>query len=81
MSRDRDPRLDPASADSPCVKVCTLHPDGSHCTGCFRTVEEIALWRRYSAAERRAVLARLDERRAARREAIRARRRERRAGP
>lgn len=30
--------------DSPCIKVCTLAPDGSHCTGCYRTPSEISGW-------------------------------------
>lgn len=74
MNRRVEPRLRTASADSPCVQVCQLHPDGSHCVGCFRTGEEIAQWSRYSRAEREAVLLRLEERRAARRAQRRARR-------
>lgn len=77
MSRDTPPRLAPSSAASPCVSVCTLHPDGSHCVGCLRTLAEIGGWSRYSDDERRAVLARIEERRAARREERRALRRAR----
>lgn len=80
MSRRTPPRLRSASSDSPCVNVCTVHPDGTHCMGCFRTVDEIARWGSYSAAEREAVLARLEARRAARREERRAARRTRNAG-
>lgn len=74
MNRRTEPRLRTASADSPCVQVCQLHPDGSHCVGCFRTGEEIAKWNLYTAAEREAVLARLEQRRAARRAERRAQR-------
>jgi hypothetical protein len=42
--------------DSPCVKVCAIHPEERLCVGCYRTIEEIAIWSRLSAAERRAVL-------------------------
>ena len=77
MSRRDPPRLRAASSDSPCVNVCTLHPDGSHCLGCFRTVDEIGGWSTYSDARRAEVNALLDERRAARRAALRE---ERRAG-
>ena len=75
MSRATPPRLRPASPASPCVNVCTLHPDGSHCLGCFRTLDEIAAWSGLSDTERRGVLVRIEERRAARRAEIRARRR------
>jgi predicted Fe-S protein YdhL (DUF1289 family) len=34
------------------------------CSGCLRTIEEIAGWSRYSEAEKRAVWARIVERRA-----------------
>lgn len=80
MSRRVEPRLRTASTDSPCVQVCELHPDGSHCVGCFRTREEIAQWIRYSAAEREEVLVRLEQRRAARRAQLHAQRLERNGG-
>lgn len=80
MNRRADPRLRTPSADSPCVQVCQLHPDGSHCVGCFRTGEEIAQWSRYSTAERAAVLLRLEERRTARRAQRRAQRLQRQGG-
>jgi len=61
--------------------VCQLHPDGSHCVGCFRTTEEIAAWPGLGELERRDVLARLEQRRAARREQRRALRGARRSLP
>ena len=30
--------------ESPCVKVCLVHPATGLCVGCHRTVEEIAAW-------------------------------------
>jgi uncharacterized protein len=42
--------------DSPCVKVCAIHPEERLCVGCYRTIEEIATWSRLTATERRAVL-------------------------
>jgi predicted Fe-S protein YdhL (DUF1289 family) len=56
------PRDDVAS---PCVSICTLDFDGDFCTGCFRTLDEIAHWGRMGAGDKRAVLARLPARRAA----------------
>ena len=48
---------------SPCTQVCTLGASGSLCIGCFRTVDEIALWGGMTDDERREVLAALPERR------------------
>jgi predicted Fe-S protein YdhL (DUF1289 family) len=42
--------------DSPCVKLCVLHPVDRICLGCHRTIDEIAQWSRLSAEERRAVM-------------------------
>ncbi|QBF33278.1 DUF1289 domain-containing protein [Thalassococcus sp. S3] len=41
---------------SPCVRICVVHPQERICTGCFRTVNEIAMWGRMSAEERQAVM-------------------------
>ena len=38
---------------SPCVKVCVMLPDRDVCTGCYRTLEEIAQWGGMSEPERR----------------------------
>ncbi len=48
---------------SPCIGVCLLDPATGRCRGCLRTVAEIAGWYEAGAAEKRAILARLDERR------------------
>lgn len=42
--------------ESPCVKVCVIHPEERLCVGCYRTIEEIATWSRLTPAERRAVM-------------------------
>jgi predicted Fe-S protein YdhL (DUF1289 family) len=51
------------SPSSPCMNVCVLDADRC-CTGCRRTLDEIARWGRMSAAEQWAVVARLDRLRA-----------------
>jgi uncharacterized protein len=56
--------IDPAGPASPCINVCVLDAT-RRCTGCGRTLEEIAGWARMSASERWAVIARLDAARAA----------------
>jgi hypothetical protein len=48
--------------ESPCVKLCSLHPEARICVGCHRTGEEIAAWSRMSPAERRRVMAELPAR-------------------
>ena len=63
-AQDSNPAQDPPS---PCENVCTLNPQTDICMGCFRSVEEIRLWRHYSSAEKNAVLELLPPRREARR--------------
>ena len=50
---------------SPCNKICVVDPERRQCIGCWRTLEEIAGWPSMTDEEQRAVLARLEERRAA----------------
>ncbi len=47
---------------SPCIGVCAMNPQTGLCEGCYRTLDEIAAWRSYTAEEKRTVLARLEER-------------------
>ena len=47
---------------SPCVNVCRMDAKSGYCEGCRRTLEEIASWSIYNAAEKRAVLALLPAR-------------------
>jgi predicted Fe-S protein YdhL (DUF1289 family) len=49
--------------ESPCVKVCVVHPVERLCVGCLRSIDEIAAWGRMSPEERRAVMAELPSRR------------------
>lgn len=51
------------SPASPCNGVCRLHPDHGFCAGCWRTGDEIAAWPTLSDAGKRALLARLKQRR------------------
>jgi len=45
--------------DSPCIKVCVVHPETRLCVGCRRSIDEISRWSRMTTDERRAVLAQL----------------------
>jgi len=47
---------------SPCVKVCAIDPTSGLCTGCGRTLDEIARWGMLSDAGRAGVMASLPER-------------------
>ena len=42
---------------SPCVKLCVVHPEERICVGCLRSMEEIATWSRLSHEARAAVMA------------------------
>ncbi len=48
--------------DSPCVKLCALHPAEGICVGCYRTGAEIAAWSKMSPQERRDLMETLPER-------------------
>jgi len=42
--------------ESPCVKICVIHPEARLCTGCLRSIDEIGAWSRMSTDERREVI-------------------------
>ncbi len=48
--------------ESPCVRICQIHPREKICIGCLRTGAEIAAWSRLSPEERSEILAALPER-------------------
>jgi hypothetical protein len=48
--------------ESPCVKVCVVHPEARLCVGCLRTIDEIGAWSRMTPAARRAVMEELPAR-------------------
>jgi uncharacterized protein len=56
ISTDADPA-------SPCLGICLMDPATRMCRGCLRTVDEIRAWYDATAAEKRAILARLEIRR------------------
>ena len=47
---------------SPCVKICVMDAASGLCTGCGRTLDEIARWASMSDAERAAIMRVLAER-------------------
>lgn len=61
-SQDSDAVWRRDEPDSPCIKICMLHPSEKICIGCGRTGDEIAAWGRMTAEERRGVTGALPER-------------------
>jgi len=57
----RPPRA--AKIASPCLGVCVIDARIAACYGCFRTLAEIAAWPSANAAEQRAILEAMAERR------------------
>ncbi|GAB4511358.1 MAG: hypothetical protein Tsb0019_06750 [Roseibium sp.] len=47
---------------SPCIKLCQIDRKSGLCSGCRRSLEEIARWARYSDQEREHILAALGDR-------------------
>jgi len=43
--------------DSPCVKLCVIHPEERLCVGCYRSIEEISGWSRMTPQGRAEVMA------------------------
>ncbi|MEO1541949.1 MAG: DUF1289 domain-containing protein [Pseudomonadota bacterium] len=48
--------------ESPCVKVCVIHPEARLCIGCYRSIDEITDWANLTAEARRAVMDELPSR-------------------
>ena len=45
--------------DSPCVKLCSIHPAERICVGCYRSMEEIGAWSSLSTEVRLEIMAEL----------------------
>ncbi len=48
--------------ESPCVRICVVHPEAKICTGCYRTTDEIASWSKMTPETRREIMQTLPER-------------------
>ena len=59
---DNSPVWTRKEIDSPCIRVCVVHPEARICTGCFRSTDEIARWSRMTPAERAEIMAALPAR-------------------
>lgn len=47
---------------SPCVKICVVHPEERICTGCYRTIDEITRWSKMGSEERSEIMDALPDR-------------------
>jgi uncharacterized protein len=47
---------------SPCVKLCVVHPEARICIGCYRSIDEITVWSRLTHEARAALMAELPSR-------------------
>lgn len=47
---------------SPCVKICVVHPEARLCVGCLRSIDEIGGWSRMTDADRARIMAELPAR-------------------
>ena len=45
--------------ESPCVRICVIHPAARLCTGCLRSIDEISAWSRMTPEARREIMAEL----------------------
>jgi predicted Fe-S protein YdhL (DUF1289 family) len=50
------------SIQSPCNRVCVVHPTLGLCIGCGRSLDEIARWIDFAAADRARIMAQLPSR-------------------
>lgn len=48
--------------ESPCVKICVVHPETRLCTGCLRSIDEISRWSKMTPEARREIMAELPSR-------------------
>jgi predicted Fe-S protein YdhL (DUF1289 family) len=57
-----DPIWQRAEIQSPCVKLCTIHPETRLCLGCARSIDEIAAWSSMTPEARHLVMEELPSR-------------------
>jgi hypothetical protein len=42
--------------DSPCIKLCSIHPSERICVGCYRSIKEIGIWSKLSPEARSTIM-------------------------
>ena len=56
MKADKPSFTASGGIETPCIKVCKIHEVSRLCTGCGRSLAEIAGWGSMTSAERRAIM-------------------------
>jgi len=51
-----------AEIESPCIKICVIHPETRLCTGCHRSIDEIGAWSKMSPEARSLIMGELPDR-------------------
>ena len=54
MSKDEVWRRN--EVQSPCVRICVIHPEARLCTGCLRSMDEIAQWSKMTPEQRAEIM-------------------------
>ncbi|MEO0486068.1 MAG: DUF1289 domain-containing protein [Pseudomonadota bacterium] len=49
-------------AESPCIKLCSIHPVEKICVGCLRSLDEIGAWSTMTPETRRTIMDELPSR-------------------
>ncbi|MDC0738555.1 DUF1289 domain-containing protein [Cognatishimia sp. SS12] len=62
MSKENDPIWQRDEIDSPCINICVIHRAAGICTGCYRTLDEIAEWSQMAPKARKDIMQDLPER-------------------
>jgi len=47
---------------SPCIRICVIHPEARLCTGCLRSIDEITRWSKMTPDERLQIMVELPKR-------------------
>ncbi|MBY6134883.1 DUF1289 domain-containing protein [Leisingera sp. XS_AS12] len=47
---------------SPCIKICVVHPEARICTGCYRSIDEIRDWSKMTNGQRAEIMTELPDR-------------------
>ena len=47
---------------SPCIRICVIHPEARLCTGCLRSIDEITRWSKMTPDERLQIMVELPTR-------------------
>lgn len=62
---DSRPPPGPSRAPSPCIGICRMDDAGVYCSGCLRTLDEVAAWSTATEETRHEILSSVAARRAA----------------